>query len=142
MESIALVKILASDQLSATSELTFCRAGLLTFAADLAILVSADGIPDAIARVKPGVVNVGAWQQANESTGTQGILTGRRTATANPANSGNPLCDPDTGKIVGSIIKVLAKESKEVGLEKPCGIAYTIPFRHGKEVERDVEVSQ
>ncbi len=53
-------------------------------------------------------------------------------ATAYPGNSGSPLYDPETGKVVGVINKVFVKESKEAVLEKPSGITYAIPVKYVK----------
>jgi S1-C subfamily serine protease len=51
-------------------------------------------------------------------------------ATAYPGNSGSPLYDPDTGKVIGVINKVFVQESKENVLSKPSGISYAIPVNH------------
>jgi S1-C subfamily serine protease len=48
-------------------------------------------------------------------------------ATAYPGNSGSPVFEPDTGRVVGVINSVLVKESKESVLQKPSGISYAIP---------------
>lgn len=51
-------------------------------------------------------------------------------ATAYPGNSGSPLYEPDTGRVIGVINKVFVQESKESILEKPSGITYAIPVRY------------
>jgi S1-C subfamily serine protease len=51
-------------------------------------------------------------------------------ATAYPGNSGSPLYEPDTGRVIGVINKVFVQESKETILEKPSGITYAIPVRY------------
>lgn len=51
-------------------------------------------------------------------------------ATAYPGNSGGPLYDAETGKVLGVINMVFVKASKEAILEKPSGISYAIPARH------------
>lgn len=51
-------------------------------------------------------------------------------ATAYPGNSGSPVYEPDSGRVVGVINSVLVKESKESVLEKPSGISYAIPVTH------------
>ena len=48
-------------------------------------------------------------------------------ATAYPGNSGSPVFEPDTGRVVGVLNSVLVKESKESVLQKPSGISYAIP---------------
>jgi len=48
-------------------------------------------------------------------------------ATAYPGNSGSPLYDQATGKVVGVINSVLVKSTKEAVLQNPSGISYAIP---------------
>ncbi len=51
-------------------------------------------------------------------------------ATAYPGNSGSPLYEPETGRVIGVINKVFVQESKEALLEKPSGITYAIPVQY------------
>ena len=51
-------------------------------------------------------------------------------ATAYPGNSGSPLYDINTGKVMGIVNKVLVKETKENAIPKPSGITYAVPARH------------
>jgi len=51
-------------------------------------------------------------------------------ATAYPGNSGSPLYDIDTGKVVGIINKVFVQGSKENAISHPSGISYAIPSVH------------
>ena len=53
-------------------------------------------------------------------------------ATAYPGNSGSPLYEPRTGRVIGVINQVFVKESKETLLERPSGITYAIPIRHAQ----------
>lgn len=55
-------------------------------------------------------------------------------ATAYPGNSGSPLYDPATGRVVGILNMVFVKESRENILEKPSGISYAIPARYAREL--------
>ena len=48
-------------------------------------------------------------------------------AVAYPGNSGSPLYEIDSGKVVGVVNSVFVKESKESVLSSPSGIAYAIP---------------
>ncbi|MCW5619760.1 MAG: trypsin-like peptidase domain-containing protein [Burkholderiales bacterium] len=50
-------------------------------------------------------------------------------ATAYPGNSGSPLYDPKTGKVVGVLNMVLVKQSRESVLSQPSGITYAIPVQ-------------
>jgi len=51
-------------------------------------------------------------------------------ATAYPGNSGSPLYDIDTGKVMGIINKVFVQGSKENAISHPSGISYAIPAEH------------
>ena len=51
-------------------------------------------------------------------------------AIAYPGNSGSPVFEPGTGRVIGVINSVFVKESKESVLEKPSGISYAIPVSH------------
>lgn len=53
-------------------------------------------------------------------------------AIAYPGNSGSPVYELATGKVVGVLNSVFVKESKESLLDKPSGISYAIPGRHIK----------
>lgn len=53
-------------------------------------------------------------------------------ATAYPGNSGSPLYDIDTGKVMGIINKVFVQGSKENAITHPSGISYAIPAEHIK----------
>jgi S1-C subfamily serine protease len=51
-------------------------------------------------------------------------------ATAYPGNSGGPVVDADTGRVVAIINMVLIKAGRESALSNPTGISYAIPVRH------------
>jgi len=53
-------------------------------------------------------------------------------ATAYPGNSGSPLYDETSGKVVGIINKVFVQGSKENALTNPSGITYAIPAEYIK----------
>ena len=53
-------------------------------------------------------------------------------ATAYPGNSGSPLYDTETGKVVGIINMVFVKEGRENVLAKPSGISYAIPSDYAR----------
>ena len=50
-------------------------------------------------------------------------------ATAYPGNSGSPVYEQHSGKVVGVINSVLVKGSKEAAIEKPSGISYAVPVK-------------
>ena len=49
---------------------------------------------------------------------------------AYPGNSGSPLYNIETGKVIGVINSVFVKGTKESILENPSGISYAIPVRY------------
>lgn len=51
-------------------------------------------------------------------------------ATAYPGNSGSPVYDPDTGRVLGIVNMVFVKGTKETALAQPSGITYAIPSAH------------
>jgi serine protease Do len=51
-------------------------------------------------------------------------------AIAYPGNSGSPVIELDSGRVVGVINSVLVKETREAILSKPSGISYAIPISH------------
>jgi len=55
-------------------------------------------------------------------------------AIAYPGNSGSPVYQPDTGRVIGVINSVFVKESREAVLERPSGISYAIPVIWVKEL--------
>jgi S1-C subfamily serine protease len=58
-------------------------------------------------------------------------------ATAYPGNSGGPVFDVASGKVVAVINMVLVKGSKETALSHPSGISYAIPVRFVAELLKD-----
>lgn len=48
-------------------------------------------------------------------------------ATAYPGNSGGPVFDPDTGRVVAVINMVYVRGTRETALSQPSGITYAIP---------------
>ncbi len=47
--------------------------------------------------------------------------------TAYPGNSGSPVYDPRSGKVIGIVNMVFVKGTKEAALTNPSGISYAIP---------------
>jgi S1-C subfamily serine protease len=62
-------------------------------------------------------------------------------ATAYPGNSGSPVYEAETGKVIGVLNSVFVKESRESMLEKPSGISYAIPGRHVRSLLQQAETS-
>ena len=61
-------------------------------------------------------------------------------ATAYPGNSGSPLFDPESGRVVGVINSVFVKRTKEVALTDPSGITYAIPVDHVRALLKEAGV--
>jgi S1-C subfamily serine protease len=55
-------------------------------------------------------------------------------ATAYPGNSGSPLYEADSGRVIGVINSVAVKKTKEAALTDPSGITYAIPVDHVRAV--------
>lgn len=53
-------------------------------------------------------------------------------ATAYPGNSGGPVYDPTTGRVLGIINMVFVKGTRESALSQPSGISYAIPAHYLK----------
>ena len=51
-------------------------------------------------------------------------------ATAYPGNSGSPVFDPATGRVIGIINMVFVKSTKENLLSDPSGISYAVPVEY------------
>lgn len=51
-------------------------------------------------------------------------------ATAYPGNSGGPVFDAETGRVIGSVNMVLVKGTRESAISTPTGISYAIPVRY------------
>jgi len=51
-------------------------------------------------------------------------------ATAYPGNSGSPVYEPGSGRVIAVINSVFVKETRESVISKPSGITYAIPAVH------------
>lgn len=59
-------------------------------------------------------------------------------ATAYPGNSGSPVIDANTGKVIGILNSVLVKTTKEHVLSDPSGISYAIPAAEIKRLIKQI----
>jgi len=59
-------------------------------------------------------------------------------ATAYPGNSGGPVLDADSGRVLAIVNMVLVRGSRESALANPTGITYAIPVRHLHELLKQV----
>lgn len=51
-------------------------------------------------------------------------------ATAYPGNSGGPVLDAETGKVIAVVNMVLVKAGRESALSSPTGITYAVPVQY------------
>jgi S1-C subfamily serine protease len=54
--------------------------------------------------------------------------------TAYPGNSGSPLYNPRTGRVVGVLNMVFVHAGRERALDRPSGISYAIPVKHVRDL--------
>ncbi len=59
-------------------------------------------------------------------------------ATAYPGNSGGPLLDAETGRVIGVVSMGLVKSGRESALSSPTGITYAVPVQFLLELMREV----
>ncbi|MEF7616771.1 serine protease [Aquincola sp. MAHUQ-54] len=91
-----------------------------------------------VSSITPIAVPVANSRQLNE----QAIARLRRgsfdiyqlDATAYPGNSGGPVLDADTGRVIGVVNMVFIKGSKETALTDPSGITYALPVQLVKDL--------
>lgn len=80
------------------------------------------GIPQARAsELNPGLIR---------RLGTDPFRVYQLDATAYPGNSGSPVFEPDSGRVIGVINMVFVKTTKENVLSDPSGISYAIPVQY------------
>ena len=63
-------------------------------------------------------------------------------ATAYPGNSGSPLYDPETGKVIAVVNMVFVKGTKESVLKDPSGITYAMPARYVRALMRSAGIAE
>lgn len=62
-------------------------------------------------------------------------------AIAYPGNSGSPVYDPDSGKVLAVVNSVFVKGTKEAAISDPSGISYAIPARFVRELLKQSKVA-
>jgi S1-C subfamily serine protease len=58
--------------------------------------------------------------------------------TAYPGNSGSPVFDTESGRVLGIVNQVLVRSTRESALSNPTGITYAVPVRYLLELMKDV----
>jgi len=84
-------------------------------------IVSSSAPPPTAQRLTPGAV-----RHARDGA----FVLIQLDATAYPGNSGGPLVDIETGRVVGVVNMVLLKGNRESALTNPSGISYAVPTRY------------
>ena len=96
-----------------------------------------------ISAITPIVIPQLSGQQLEKSTLARLIApydVYQLDATAYPGNSGSPLYQPDTGKVIGIINKVFIQQTKESQIQQPSGISYAVPVKYLKELLKKTEI--
>ena len=86
-----------------------------------------------VAAITPDVIPVASARQLTlemlKREGRDQLLY-QLDATAFPGNSGSPVYEPATGRVIGIINKVIVKDTKESALSSPSGISYAVPVKY------------
>lgn len=62
-------------------------------------------------------------------------------ATAYPGNSGSPVFDRESGKVIAVINKVFVQAGKEAAISNPSGISYAIPVKNLKALAKANDIN-
>lgn len=90
-----------------------------------------------VSAVTPVVMPVRNSKQLNQRLVTRlrdPYMVYQLDGTAYPGNSGSPVYERETGKVIGVVNSVFVKETKENLLSNPSGITYAIPVRYVKKL--------
>lgn len=71
--------------------------------------------------------------------GTDPFRVYQLDATAYPGNSGSPVFEPDSGRVIGVVNMVFVKSTKEAVLSEPSGISYAVPVEYLRAMLRRLE---
>jgi len=89
-----------------------------------------------VSSIAPSALPLAAARQLNEATvrrlREEPFDVYQLDATAYPGNSGGPLLDADSGRVIGIVSFVFVKSTREAALSQPSGISYAIPIRHAR----------
>ena len=88
--------------------------------------------PVAIPAIVPGQLDAAMIRRLREP-----FQVFQLDATAYPGNSGSPLYDPESGRVLGIVSSVFVKLTKENLLKDPSGITYAIPIRFARRLIED-----
>jgi serine protease Do len=86
-----------------------------------------------VAAITPVVMPVGSGRQLTSEVVTRldrPFNVFQLDAVAYPGNSGSPVYDPESGRVVAVVNSTFVKETKETAITAPSGISYAIPVSH------------
>jgi serine protease Do len=86
-----------------------------------------------VSAITPVVIPVGSGRELNRTLVTRldrPFDIYQLDAVAYPGNSGSPVYDPDSGRVLAVVNSTFVKETKERAIAAPSGISYAIPVRH------------
>ena len=86
-----------------------------------------------VAAITPVVIPVGSGGQLTPDVVTRldrPFNVFQLDAVAYPGNSGSPVYDPDTGRVLAVVNSTFVKATKETAITAPSGISYAIPVSH------------
>ena len=96
-----------------------------------------------VAAITPIVIPQGRSQDLNPALirrlSTDPFRIYQLDATTYPGNSGSPVFDPLSGRVIGVINMVFVKSTKENILSDPSGISYAIPVEYLKALLKGLE---
>lgn len=87
------------------------------------------GIVSAIAPTAPPSAQARELNNVKIQRMRSGFVAFQLDATAYPGNSGSPVFELATGRVVGVINSVVVKETRESMLSRPSGITYAVPAK-------------
>ncbi len=90
-----------------------------------------------VSAVVPALLPFGAARQITEAAvrrlrGGEPFDVYQLDATAYPGNSGGPLLDAASGRVIGVVSFTFLKSTREAALSQPSGITYAIPIRYAR----------
>lgn len=100
------------------------------------------GIVSAITPAAPPSARANQLNAAMVKRMRNGFDSFQLDATAYPGNSGSPVFELGSGRVIGVINSVVIKETREAALAQPSGITYAIPARYIKPLLDGVVATQ
>ncbi len=100
------------------------------------------GIVSSIVPVAQPAESARALNPARMRAARNKAMTFQLDVVAYPGNSGSPVYDPGSGRVLGVVNSVMVKESRESLLSQPTGITYAIPVQSVRQLLRDASIDE